>query len=64
MLLCTYLVYNTVDLEEPGRVASPTRNNLEELGRVASPTRINLEDPSRVASPTRINSFLCLSFYP
>ncbi len=44
-----------LNLEEPGRVASPTRINLEEPGRVASPTRINLEEPGRVASPTRIN---------
>ncbi len=29
--------------------------NLEEPVRVASPTRINLEEPNRVASPTRIN---------
>jgi hypothetical protein len=34
---------------------------LEEPVRVASPTRINLEEPVRVASPTRINSFLCLT---
>jgi hypothetical protein len=32
-----------VNLEEPVRVASPTRINLEEPIRVASPTRINLE---------------------
>ncbi len=42
-------------LEEPVRVASPTRINLEEPVRVASPTRINLEEPVRVASTTRIN---------
>ncbi len=42
-------------LEEPVRVASPTRINLEEPVRVASPTRINLEEPIRVASTTRIN---------
>ena len=50
-------------LEEPVRVASPTRINLKEPVRVASPTRINLEEPVRVASPTRINSFLCLSVF-
>ncbi len=33
-----------VDLEEPVRVASPTRINLQEPVRVASPTRINLEE--------------------
>ncbi len=32
-------------LEEPARVASPTRINLEEPVRVATPTRINLEEP-------------------
>ena len=32
-------------LEEPVRVASPTRINLEEPVRVASLTRINLEEP-------------------
>jgi hypothetical protein len=37
--------------------------NLEEPVRVASPTRINLEEPVRVASPTRINSFLCPSIH-
>ncbi len=42
-----------INLEEPVRVASPTRINLEEPVRVASPTRINLEEPLRVASPTR-----------
>ncbi len=31
---------------------------LEEPIRVASPTRINLEEPVRVASPTRINLYL------
>ncbi len=45
-------------LEEPIRVASPTRINLEEPVWVDSPTRINLEEPIRVASPTRISSFL------
>ncbi len=44
-----------INLEEPIRVASPTRINLEEPVRVASPTRINLEEPVREASPTRIN---------
>jgi hypothetical protein len=38
----------TFNLEEPVRVASPTRINLEEPVRVASPTRINLEEPVRV----------------
>ncbi len=67
---CTYLFYvHTVSalnilpaslfahvyLEEPVRVASPTRINLEEPVRVASPTRINLKEPIRVANPTRIN---------
>jgi hypothetical protein len=50
----------TINLEEPIKVASPTRINLEEPVRVASPTRINLEEPVRVASPTRINVSLCL----
>ncbi len=39
---------STINLEEPVRVASPTRINLEEPVRVASPTRINLEEPVRV----------------
>ncbi len=51
-----------INLEEPVRVASPTKINLEEPVRVASPTRINLEEPVRVASPTRINLFLRQSF--
>jgi hypothetical protein len=37
---------NIFNLEEPVRVASPTRINLEEPVRVASPTRISLEKPS------------------
>ncbi len=57
--VCMCCVY----LEEPVRVASPTRINLEEPVRVASPTTINLEEPIRVASPTRINLFsVCPSF--
>ncbi len=58
MVLRTYLVYNTVVqlcqfyLEEPIRVASPTRINLEEPVRVASPTRINLEEP-QVTQPNQ-----------
>ncbi len=46
---------SNIYLEEPVRVASPTRINLEEPVRVTSPTRINLEEPVRVASPTRTN---------
>ncbi len=38
-------VVENIYLEEPVRVASPTRNNLKEPVRVASPTRINLEEP-------------------
>ncbi len=48
-------VFISLWLEEPVRVASPTRTNLEEPVRVASTTRINLEEPIRVASTTRIN---------
>ncbi len=52
-----------LNLEEPVRVASPTRINLEELVRVASPTRINLEEPIRVrpAQPGQIRFSVCLS---
>ncbi len=39
------MVKKIFNLEEPVRVASPTRINLEEPVRVASPTRINLEEP-------------------
>ncbi len=55
------LMYDTLNLEEPIRVASTTRINLEEPVRVASTTRINLKEPVRVASTTMINSFLCPS---
>jgi hypothetical protein len=66
-------VIMTFNLEEPVRVASPTRINLEEPVRVASPTTINSQggqpnqdkftwrNPVRVASPHRIMSFLHLS---
>jgi hypothetical protein len=41
-------------LEEPIRVASPTRINLEEPIRVASTTRINLEEPISSGYPAHI----------
>ena len=46
-----------INLEEPVRVASPTRKNSPGGTRqdAASTTRINLEEPVRVASPHRIN---------
>ncbi len=42
------------NLEEPVRVASPTRINLEEPVRVASPTRINLEKPISSGYPAHL----------
>jgi hypothetical protein len=51
-------------LEEPGRVASPTRINLKEPVRVASPTRINLEEPISFGYPAHlglIHSSVCHS---
>ncbi len=45
MTVHIFLIKTLIYLEEPVRVASPTRINLEEPVRVASPTRINLEEP-------------------
>ncbi len=58
----TFLVY----LEEPGRVASPTRINLEEPGRVASSTRINLDKSISSGYPAHLgltwrNQFLLVT---
>ena len=47
------MVIGEVNLEEPVRVASPTRINLEEPVRVASPTRINLEEPISSGYPAQ-----------
>ncbi len=56
----------TLNLEEPVRVASPTRINLEEPVRVASPTRINLEEPISSGYPAQLgltwrNQFLLVT---
>ncbi len=50
--LSSIIVALPINLEEPVRVASPTRINLEEPVRVASTTRINLEEPGQCGQPT------------